>query len=399
MNKESCRYDFLIVGAGLYGASAARVLADKGYRVLVVEKRGHIGGNAYTEMREGICVHMYGAHIFHTDSDRVWEFINRFAGFNNYIHMPAANWNGELYSLPFNMNTFREMWGVTEAAEAAAIIERQIRNAGLSGSEPANLEEQAIALVGTDLYEKLIKGYTEKQWGRPCRELPASIIRRIPVRFEYNNNYFKDRYQGIPECGYTEMVSAMLEGIEVRTETDFLDPGIREELSLLADRIIYTGQIDAYYDYCFGPLEYRGLRFETETLDMSRGTAGRYFQDRAVVNYTDSHTPWTRIIEHRHFTEDPCAAGRGLQCSNEDRIPEVSVITREYPSDWVPGDEAFYPVPDHDNRSRYERYLTLASKDEKIIFGGRLGSYSYYDMDDAIEAALIMTDGFSGRKD
>lgn len=380
MTEESSRYDFLIVGAGLYGASAARVLADKGYRILVVEKRDHVGGNAYTETREGICVHMYGAHIFHTDSVRVWEFVNRFAEFNSYIHMPVANWNGEIYSLPFNMNTFREMWGVTEADEAAKIIEEQIKNSGLSLSEPANLEEQAIKLAGTDIYEKLIKGYTEKQWGRPCKDLPASIIRRIPVRYEYNNNYFEDRFQGIPECGYTEMVSSMLDGIEVRTGTDFLDPCIREELSSMADRIIYTGQIDAFHNYCFGPLEYRGLRFETETVDMSVSTGSSFFQERAVVNYTDSRTPWTRIIEHCHFTgNDP------------DR---VTVITREYPSSWSPGDEAYYPVESRASRTKYEQYLALSSEDRKIIFGGRLGSFSYYDMDDAIEAALVMTDSF-----
>ena len=379
MSEQSRRYDFLIVGAGLYGMTAARRLTDLGSRVLVVEKRDHIAGNAYTEEIDGICVHRYGAHIFHTDNERVWEFAKRFTEFNGFINEPVANWHGELYPLPFNMNTFRAMWGVTEPDEARRIIDGQIKAASESISgEPANLEEQAICLVGTEIYEKLIRGYTEKQWGKPCRDLPPSIIKRVPVRFEYNNNYFNDRYQGIPVDGYTAMAERMLEGIDVITGTDFLDKDNRSRLSALAEKVIYTGQIDAYYDYCFGPLEYRGLRFETETVK----TGGAYFQPRAVVNYTDAETPYTRIIEHKHFTEDNSSP--------------ATVITREYPHLWKPGDEAFYPVNDEENRKKYNRYRALSKGDDCIIFGGRLGSYRYYDMDDAMEAALLMADEISG---
>lgn len=379
MDRDNCRYDYLIVGAGLYGITAARALTDKGFRVLVVEKRDHIAGNAYTEEIDGICVHKYGAHIFHTDSERVWRFVNSFAEFNNFINEPLANWHGELYSLPFNMNTFREMWGVNEPDEARHIISGQIESAlkDMPGG-PANLEEQAISLVGTEIYEKLIKGYTEKQWGKACRDLPASIIRRIPVRYEFNNNYFDDRYQGIPAGGFTAMAQRMLEGIDVLTDTDFLDKDKRQRLSAQAENVIYTGQIDAFYDYCYGPLEYRGLRFETEKVKTENG----FFQLRAVVNYTDAETPYTRIIEHKHFTGD-------------DGQP-VTVITKEYPASWKPGDEAFYPVNDDHNQEKYDRYRQLAEGDEHIVFGGRLGSYRYYDMDDAIEAALIMTDEISG---
>lgn len=379
MSEESCRYDFLIVGAGLYGITAARSLTDLGFRVLVVEKRDHIAGNAYTEEVDGICVHRYGAHIFHTDSERVWEFVNRFADFNGFINEPVANFHGEMYSLPFNMNTFKEMWGVTDPDEARKIINAQIKAAAenISG-EPADLEEQAISLVGTEIYKKLIKGYTEKQWGKACKDLPPSIIRRIPVRFEYNNNYYNDRYQGIPIGGYTAMAERMLEGIDVITETDYLDKNNRDRLSALADKVIYTGQIDAYYDYCFGPLEYRGLRFETETIR----TDGTYFQPRAVVNYTDAETPYTRIIEHKHFTEDP--------------VSPVTVITKEYPFSWSPGDEAFFPVNDEDNQKKYDRYRALSAGDDRIIFGGRLGSYRYYDMDDVIDAALRLADEIGG---
>ena len=359
--------------------TAARRLTDLGFRVLVVEKRDHIAGNAYTEEIDGICVHRYGAHIFHTDNERVWEFAKRFTEFNGFINEPVANWHGELYPLPFNMNTFRAMWGVTEPDEARRIIDGQIKAASESISgEPANLEEQAICLVGTEIYEKLIRGYTEKQWGKPCRDLPPSIIKRVPVRFEYNNNYFNDRYQGIPVDGYTAMAERMLEGIDVITGTDFLDKDTRSRLSALAEKVIYTGQIDAYYDYCFGPLEYRGLRFETETVK----TGGAYFQPRAVVNYTDAETPYTRIIEHKHFTEDNSSP--------------ATVITREYPHLWKPGDEAFYPVNDEENRKKYNRYRALSKGDDCIIFGGRLGSYRYYDMDDAMEAALLMADEISG---
>ena len=359
--------------------TAARRLTDLGSRVLVVEKRDHIAGNAYTEEIDGICVHRYGAHIFHTDNERVWEFAKRFAEFNGFINEPVANWHGEMYSLPFNMNTFREMWGVTEPDEARRIINAQIKAAsGKISGEPANLEEQAISLVGTEIYEKLIRGYTEKQWGKACRDLPPSIIKRVPVRFEYNNNYFNDRYQGIPVDGYTAMAERMLKGIDVITGTDFLDKDKRSRLSALADKVIYTGQIDAYYDYCFGPLEYRGLRFETETVK----TGGTYFQPRAVVNYTDTETPYTRIIEHKHFTEGPASP--------------VTVITKEYPHSWKPGDEAFYPVNDEENQKKYDRYRALSDGDDRVIFGGRLGSYRYYDMDDAMEAALLMADEISG---
>ena len=382
MKKRDTGYDFLIVGAGLYGAAAARSLTDRGFRVLVVEKRDHIAGNAYTEDINGICVHRYGAHIFHTDSDRVWDFVNRFADFNGFINEPLANWHGEMYSLPFNMNTFHEMWGVTEPDEARKIIESQI-SAFCEGrtAAPCRLEEQAVSMVGTEIYEKLIRGYSEKQWGKACSELPASIIKRIPVRFEFNNNYFCDKYQGIPECGYTDMVGRMLDDIDVITGTDFLDPDNRSRLTSAADRIIYTGQIDAFYDYCFGYLEYRGLRFMSETLD----TGGDYFQPRAVVNYTDREIPWTRIIEHRHFTED-------VQDEAAIKHRTDTVITKEYPAAWKPGDEAFYPVNDEKNTEKYGRYLKLAQEDKNIIFGGRLGSYRYYDMDDAVEAALCMVD-------
>lgn len=378
---EKQGYDFLIVGAGLYGASIARVLTDHGFSVLVVEKRDHIAGNAYTETINGICVHKYGPHIFHTDNEDVWAFVNRFARFNDFINQPAANYHGEIYSLPFNMNTFREMWGVTDPEEAAAIIHEQIvaagfgeleENEGSASGQPANLEEQAISLVGTDIYEKLIRGYTEKQWGRKCSELPAYIIRRIPVRYEYNNNYFNDRYQGIPEEGYTAMITRMLEGIRVLTGTDYLEPENRKRLDGLADHVIYSGQIDEYYDYCYGPLEYRGLRFEIEQLD----EAG--FQDRAVVNYTDRETPWIRITEHRHFA--------GSQA--EDTAAGGTVITKEYPADWKPGEIAFYPVNDEVSRERYLKYLALADEDDKVSFGGRLGRYRYYDMDDVIAEAL-----------
>lgn len=374
------RYDFLVVGAGMFGAAAARALTDRGCRVLVAERRGHIAGNAYTEYVDGICVHRYGAHIFHTDDERVWEFVNRFARFNGYVHRVIADYHGESYSLPFNMNTFRELWGVTEPEDARRIIDRQAAEAGCGAEagEAVNLEDYAIRQVGTDIYEKLIRGYTEKQWGRPCRELPASIISRIPVRFEYDNRYFGDRYQGIPAGGYTAMAARMLEGIDVLTGTDFLEEGTRERLEAVVDRIIFTGQIDEFYGYCYGPLEYRSLRFET--VAVTDGACGSgYFQPCAVVNYTDAETPWTRIIEHRHFEED------GTK-------PPVTVITREYPAEWRPGDEAFYPVCDERNLARYERYRSLADKEDRVIFGGRLGSYRYYDMDDAIAAALSLAD-------
>ena len=356
-------YDYLIVGAGLYGAVMARQAMDAGKSVLVVDKRPHIGGNVYTEEVEGIHVHRYGAHIFHTNDRRVWEYVNRFAEFNRFTNAPVANYHGELYSLPFNMYTFNRMWGVTTPAEAAAKIEEQRKAAGIT--DPQNLEEQAISLVGTDIYEKLIKGYTEKQWGRPCRELPAFIIKRLPVRLTFDNNYFNARYQGIPLGGYTAMVARMLEGAEVRTGVDYLADKTR--LDALAGQVIYTGPIDAYFGYRLGALQYRSVRFETEVLDMPN------FQGNAAVNYTDRETPYTRIIEHKWF---------------EDKGQPRTVISREYSSEWKPGDEPYYPVNDEKNGALYARYRQLAEQEPGVIFGGRLGEYKYYDMDAVIAAAL-----------
>ena len=356
-------YDYLIVGAGLYGAVMARQALDAGKSVLVVDKRPHIGGNVYTEEVEGIHVHRYGAHIFHTTDRRVWDYVNRFAEFNRFTNAPVANYHGELYSLPFNMYTFNRMWGVTTPAEAAAKIEEQRKAAGIT--DPQNLEEQAISLVGTDIYEKLIKGYTEKQWGRPCRELPAFIIKRLPVRLTFDNNYFNARYQGIPLGGYTAMVARMLEGAEVRTGVDYLADKTR--LDALAGQVIYTGPIDAYFGYRLGALQYRSVRFETEVLDMPN------FQGNAAVNYTDRETPYTRIIEHKWF---------------EDKGQPRTVISREYSSEWKPGDEPYYPVNDEKNGALYARYRQLAEQEPGVIFGGRLGEYKYYDMDAVIAAAL-----------
>ena len=358
-------YDFLVVGAGLFGATAARELTDAGKKVLVVERREHIAGNVYTESVEGIQVHRYGAHIFHTNSERAWRYVNRFAEFNRFTNSPVANFRGKLYSLPFNMYTFNQMWGVVTPEEAEAEIDRQRKE--ITG-EPANLEEQAIRLVGRDLYEALIRGYTEKQWGRPCRELPAFIIRRIPVRFTFDNNYFNARFQGIPVGGYTRMVERMLEGIEVRLNCDYLEN--RAELEQTAKKIIYTGPLDAYFRYALGPLEYRSVRFETEVLDKPN------FQGNAVVNYTDAETPWTRIIEHKWF--EPETAG--------DR--NKTVISREFSWEWKPGEEPFYPVNDEKNAALYSRYAEMAKKEQKVFMGGRLGSYRYYDMDQVVEAAL-----------
>ena len=358
-------YDFLVVGAGLFGATAARELTDAGKKVLVVERREHIAGNVYTESVEGIQVHRYGAHIFHTNSERAWRYVNRFAEFNRFTNSPVANFRGKLYSLPFNMYTFNQMWGVVTPEEAEAEIDRQRKE--ITG-EPANLEEQAIRLVGRDLYEALIRGYTEKQWGRPCRELPAFIIRRIPVRFTFDNNYFNARFQGIPVGGYTRMVERMLEGIEVRLNCDYLEN--RAELEQTAKTIIYTGPLDAYFRYALGPLEYRSVRFETEVLDKPN------FQGNAVVNYTDAETPWTRIIEHKWF--EPETAG--------DR--DKTVISREFSWEWKPGEEPFYPVNDEKNAALYSRYAEMARKEQKVFMGGRLGSYRYYDMDQVVEAAL-----------
>ena len=365
-------YDYLIVGAGLYGATAARELTDAGKRVLVVERRPHIAGNAYTKQVEGINVHVYGAHIFHTNNPEVWKYVNRFAEFNRFTNSPVANYKGELYSLPFNMHTFHRMWGVVTPQEAEAIIARQRQE--IKG-EPRNLEEQAIRLVGRDIYEKLIRGYTEKQWGRPCDQLPAFIIRRIPVRLTFDSNYFDALYQGIPRGGYTGMAARMLEGIEVRTGCDYLQN--REELDVLAERVIYTGPIDAYYGYCLGPLEYRSVRFETEVLDQAN------YQGNAVINYTDAETPWTRIIEHKWFEF-------GIR-SDTGEAAEKTVISREYSAAWKPGDEPYYPVNDEKNTALYRRYAEMAEKEERVIMGGRLGSYRYYDMDQVIAAALEKT--------
>ncbi len=361
--------DYLIVGAGLYGAVMARELMDAGKRVLVLEKRDHIAGNVYTKKTEGIHVHVYGAHIFHTNSKEVWDYVQRFAVFNRFTNSPVANWKGELYSLPFNMYTFNKMWGVVTPAEAAARIEQQRRAAGIT--EPKNLEEQAISLVGTDIYEKLIKGYTQKQWGRPCTELPAFIIKRLPVRLTFDNNYFNALYQGIPVGGYTKLVENMLEGIEVRTCTDYLAE--REHWNGIAKKIIYTGPIDAYFGFSLGNLEYRSVRFETEVLDMPN------FQGNAAVNYTDAETPWTRIIEHKWFEFGKDEQGRELP---------KTVISREYSSEWRPGDEPYYPVNDEKNTALYARYRALSKGEKNVIFGGRLGEYRYYDMDQVIASAL-----------
>ena len=356
-------YDYLIVGAGLYGAVCAREAVKAGKTVLVIDKRPHIAGNVCTQQIEGIHVHVYGAHIFHTNNKVVWDYVNQFAEFNRFTNSPVANYKGEIYSLPFNMYTFNQMWGVVTPQEAAAKIEEQRREAGIT--EPKNLEEQAISLVGTDIYEKLIKGYTEKQWGRDCRDLPAFIIKRLPVRLTYDNNYFNALYQGIPMGGYTKMVANMLDGIEVRLNVDYL--ANKAELDALADKVIYTGPIDAYFGYKLGNLEYRSVRFETEVLDIPN------FQGNAAVNYTDRETPWTRIIEHKwfEFADQP-----------------KTVISREFSSEWKPGDEPYYPVNDQRNGELYQQYKALADAEEKVIFGGRLGEYKYYDMDAVIASAL-----------
>ncbi len=361
------KYDYLVVGAGLYGAVFAHEAMQKGKKVLVVDKRPHIAGNIYTEDVDGIRVHRYGAHIFHTSDRKVWDYVNRFAEFNNYINSPIARYHDELYNLPFNMNTFSKMWGIATPDEAKKIIRDQI--ADLNITEPKNLEEQALSLVGRDVYEKLIKGYTEKQWGRPCTELPAFIIRRLPLRFVYDNNYFNDRYQGIPIGGYTQIVERMLEGADVRLNCDFLKN--REALTASADRILYTGQIDQYYDYRLGVLEYRSVRFETEELETDN------FQGNAVVNYTAREVPYTRIIEHKHF-----------EFGKQDH----TIISREYSSEWKKGDEPYYPVNNARNNALYEEYRKLAESETRVHFGGRLGAYKYYDMDKVIAAALAFCD-------
>ncbi|MBQ4332281.1 MAG: UDP-galactopyranose mutase [Clostridia bacterium] len=359
-------YDYLIVGAGLFGAVFAREAMNRGKTCLVVDKCDHIAGNIYTQEVEGIQVHVYGAHIFHTSNKAVWDYVQQYAEFNHYINTPIANYKGELYNMPFNMHTFYQMWGVTTPEAARAKIEEQ--RAEITG-EPKNLEEQAISLVGRDIYEKLVKGYTEKQWGRSCTELPAFIIKRLPVRYTFDNNYFNDPYQGIPKEGYTALVERLLEGADLRLDTDYL--ANRAELDALADTVLYTGCIDEYYDYCYGELEYRSLRFETEVLDTPN------YQGVAVVNYNEREIPFTRLIEHKHFNF-------GTQ--------DKTVITREYPATWEKGMRPYYPVNNEKNQALFEQYRQLAAGEEKVIFGGRLGHYKYYDMDKVIEAALALTE-------
>lgn len=357
------KYDYLIVGAGLFGAVFAYEATKKGKKCLVIDKRDHIAGNIYTKETENINVHQYGAHIFHTSDRKIWDYVNSFADFNNYINSPVAVYKDELYNLPFNMNTFSKMWNIKTPSEAKAIIEKQIEE--LNITEPQNLEEQALSLVGTDVYEKLIKGYTEKQWGRDCKELPAFIIKRLPLRFTYDNNYFNDRYQGIPIGGYTKIVEKMLEGSDVLLDTDYFE--FIKDNEGIADKVLFTGMIDEYYDFCYGHLEYRTVRFEPEVLDCDN------YQGNAVVNYTDREVPYTRIIEHKHF---------------EFGKQEKTIISREYSTEWEPGMEPYYPVNNERNNDLFEKYKALADKEEKVIFGGRLGNYKYYDMDKVIIAAL-----------
>ena len=356
-------YNYLIVGAGLFGAVFAHEATKKGKTCLVIDKRPHIGGNIYTENIEGINVHKYGAHIFHTSNKEVWDYVNRFAEFNNYINQPVAVYKDELYNLPFNMNTFSKMWGIKTPQEAQDIIASQI--ADLNIDEPSNLEEQALKLVGRDVYEKLIKGYTEKQWGRPCSELPSFIIKRLPLRFRYDNNYFNDRYQGIPIGGYTAMVEKLLDGVEVRTNTDYFN--FVKENPGIAEKTVYSGMIDEFFDFCYGHLQYRSVRFETEVMDCEN------FQGNAVVNYTEREVPYTRIIEHKHF---------------EFQGGEKTIISKEFSEEWKPGVEPYYPINNEENNALLTKYQELASKRDDVIFGGRLGMYKYYDMDKVIEAAL-----------
>ena len=362
------KYDYLVVGSGLFGSVFARQAADAGKKVLVIDKRPNIAGNVYTEKVEGINFHKYGAHIFHTNNTEVWNYVNRFATFNRFTNSPVANYKGELYSMPFNMYTFNKMWGVVTPEEAAAKIEEQKKE--ITG-EPQNLEEQASSLVGRDIYEKLVKGYTEKQWGRDCKELPAFIIKRLPVRLTFDNNYFNALYQGIPIGGYTKLVENLLEGIEVRLNEDYLED--KAKWNAMAEKVVYTGAIDAYFDYALGNLEYRSVRFENEILDVPN------FQGNAAVNYTDKETPWTRIIEHKWFEFGKDENGNDLP---------KTIISKEYSSEWKPGDEPYYPVNDKKNGELYQKYKALAEKEENIIFGGRLGEYKYYDMDAVIASAL-----------
>lgn len=371
------RYDYLVVGAGLFGAVFASEMKKVGKKCLVIDKRNHIAGNIYTEQVKGIHVHQYGAHIFHTSDRKIWQYVNNLAEFNNYVNSPVAVYKDELYNLPFNMNTFAKMWNIKTPKEAAQRIQSQI--ADLNITNPANLEEQALSLVGTDIYEKLVKGYTEKQWGRDCRELPAFIIKRLPVRFTFDNNYFNDAYQGIPKGGYTAMVEKLLEGIDVKLETDFAEYARKENDTYvtkdgrhLFGKVLYTGMIDAFFDYCEGALEYRSLNFETELLEGEEN-----YQGNAVVNYTESEVPFTRIIEHKHF---------------EFGSQPDTVITREYPKEWKRGDEPYYPVNDEKNAALYKKYETLAHAEKNVLFGGRLGQYKYYDMDKVIAAALEMAE-------
>lgn len=368
----SAQYDYLVVGAGLFGSTFAYEANRRGYKCLVIDRRSHIGGNIYCDSVEGINVHHYGAHIFHTSNKRVWDYVNQFAEFNRYTNSPIANYHGEIYNLPFNMNTFNKLWGVITPEQAQAKISEQRQNAGTG--EPKNLEEQAISLIGQDIYEKLIKGYTEKQWGRSCTELPAFIIKRLPVRFTYDNNYFNDKYQGIPEGGYNVIIEKMLEGIDVQLETDFF--ANRKVYQEQAKKVVFTGMIDEYYDYCLGNLEYRSLRFEHETLELEN------YQGNAVVNYTDRETPFTRIIEHKHFEF-------GTQAK--------TVITREYPAEWQKGDEPYYPINDERNDALYKKYKTLADADAQVIFGGRLADYKYYDMHHVVYHALEAVDKEFGK--
>lgn len=364
------KYDYLIVGAGLLGSVFAQVMTEAGKKCLVIDKRSHIAGNIYSKEIEGIQVHMYGPHIFHTKDKEVWDYMQRFTQFNHFQYEPVANYKGELFNLPFNMNTFHQMWGVNTPREAMRELERQKIDFVIAhppGYEPQNLEEQALKLIGRDIYEKLIRGYTQKQWGRSCTELPAFIIRRLPVRFRYDNNYFSDPYQGIPVGGYTRMTENMLSGIEVRLNCDYLLD--REYYNSLAKKVVYAGPIDAYFEFCFGSLEYRSLRFETEVYDMDN------YQGCAGINFTDADTPYTRIVEHKHFE-----FGRGN--------PKRTVITKEYPMEWQSDDEPYYPVNDEKNQALYEKYRRLAEKETKVIFGGRLAEYKYYDMDQIVRRAL-----------
>ncbi len=371
------QYDYLIVGAGLFGAVFAERATAAGKKVLVIDKRDHIAGNIYTKDVKGIPVHEYGAHIFHTSLKNVWEYANRFAEFNRYTNSPVARYKDELYNLPFNMNTFNKLWGVVTPEEAKAKIEEEKAASGIT--EPKNLEEQAISLIGKTIYEKLVKGYTEKQWGKRATELPSFIIKRLPVRFLYDNNYFNDLYQGIPIGGYTPMVANMLKGIEVRLDCDFF--AHREELEALAEKIIFTGPIDRFYDYCFGELEYRSLRFETEIMECEN------YQANAVVNYTEYEIPYTRIIEHKHFEY-----GATLGKLPEGDAEKYTIVTKEYPDNWVQGKEPYYTVNDDRNTALYAKYQALAEKEGKVLFGGRLGQYRYYDMDKVILAALEMAE-------